>query len=384
MDSQVLPPAPDPTSDPASAAHPHFAIGQPGTSLPVSAPPLRAPLGIRIFLSPSGLRAGWSVALFGIFYYLMLVLGGLIAFLFDRSLMDFHFTPGNALIAEAVPLFAILVAGYCLSLVERRTLLDYHLRSARPISEFLWGAAAGFIAVSALVAAMAAGGWLHLAHPSALGLSVVRSCMLWAAAFLFTGLFEEGSFRCYLQFTLTRGLNFWWALAAQTFICVLTMLRTHSLGGYGVYAIVVLGLAPCLILHLRRASGSSFWQAAWVTSAGFGAFHTGNSGETAVGIFAAAAIGFVFCVSIRLTGSAWWAIGCHAAWDWAETFFYGTANSGNMPQGSLFNSAPAGRLFMSGGTDGPEGSLLVIPALLLLLVLLFLFYAHKRPAPAAP
>ena len=374
MDSQVLPPARTVASAGEPAPHPSGQAAAP----PELAPLPRAPLGIRIFLGPNGLRAGWSVAIFGIFYFLMLVLGGVVAVLIDPSIADFHFTPGSATLAEAVPLFAILVGGYCLSLIESRSLADYYLRSARPASEFLWGAAAGFVALSVLVAAMAAGGWLHVAQPAAFGFSVLRSGMLWAVAFCFTGLFEEGAFRCYLQFTLTRGLNFWWALAAQAAICGLTLLRVQGLGGYGVYALVALGLVPCLVLHLRRAASSSFWQAAWVTSAGFGAFHTGNAGETSIGIFAAAAIGFVFCVSIRLTGSAWWAIGCHAAWDWAETFFYGTANSGNIPQGSLFSSASAGRLIFSGGTDGPEGSLLVIPALLFLLVLLYLFVRFRN------
>ena len=29
---------------------------------------------------------------------------------------------------------------------------------------------------------------------------------------MLVGFFEEGVFRCYLQATLTRGINFWWAL----------------------------------------------------------------------------------------------------------------------------------------------------------------------------
>ncbi len=84
--------------------------------------------------------------------------------------------------------------------------------------------------------------------------------------------------------------------------------------------------ASCSTKGLRHAC--AFWQAAWVTSTVFGLYHTSNSGENWIGILAAAFIGFVFCVSVRVTGSAWWAIGCHAAWDWAETFFYGTADSG--------------------------------------------------------
>jgi membrane protease YdiL (CAAX protease family) len=119
-------------------------------------------------------------------------------------------------------------------------------------------------------------------------------------------------------------------------------------------------LIPCLLLQLRKAESSGFWQAAWVTSTLFGFVHTGNGGENWIGIFAAAAIGFVFCVSVRVTGSAWWAIGCHTAWDWAETYFYGAADSGNVATGHYLTTSPAGNALWSGGTDGPEGSVLVL------------------------
>ena len=122
----------------------------------------------------------------------------------------------------------------------------------------------------------------------------------------------------------------------------------------------------------------------------FGFVHLNNNGENPVGIFAAAAIGFVFVVSVRLTGSAWWAIGFHAAWDWTETFFFGTADSGMPAVGSYLVSKPAGNVFWSGGTDGPEGSLLVLPIILLLLLAVLVIYARKKqlaplpiPIPAA-
>ena len=98
-----------------------------------------------------------------------------------------------------------------------------------------------------------------------------------------------------------------------------------------------------------------------------------------MGIFAAGFIGFVFCVSVWLTGSAWWAIGCHAAWDWAETYFYGTADSGFVAPGHLFSTSPAGNPLWSGGTVGPEGSLLIIPVVLLILVWLVIFYRRREP-----
>jgi membrane protease YdiL (CAAX protease family) len=153
---------------------------------------------------------------------------------------------------------------------------------------------------------------------------------------------------------------------------------------WGVYAVVLVGLIPCLLLHLRRAPSSGFWCAAWVTSIYFGDVHLSNPGETWIGIFAAAFIGFVFCVSVRVTGSAWWAIGCHAGWDWGETYFYGTADSGLTPQGCYLTSSPAGNPLWSGGAVGPEGSVLVLGAILLLLVVV-LVYARwsARATPVA-
>jgi hypothetical protein len=159
----------------------------------------------------------------------------------------------------------------------------------------------------------------------------------------------------------------------------------HGNGVWGVYAIALLGFFPCLMLHIRKTPQSGFWQAAWVTSTLFGFIHTSNNGENWIGIFAAALIGFVFCVSVWVTGSAWWAIGCHAAWDWAETYFYGTADSGMVAKGHYLTTTPAGNALWSGGSDGPEGSLLVLGVILLLLVALLVIYGRKRvlaqPAP---
>jgi membrane protease YdiL (CAAX protease family) len=229
-----------------------------------------------------------------------------------------------------------------------------------------------------LVGGLAMGGWLHFGPVTLKGAQIFGYAAAWGFAFLLVGFFEEGTFRCYLQFTLTRGINFWWALGIEAATCLDLLLRTKGNGVWGVYAVALLGLAPCLMLHLRKIEGGNFWQAAWVTSTLFGFVHTGNNGENWIGIFAAAAIGFVFCVSVWVTGSAWWAIGCHMGWDWAETYFYGTADSGMQAQGHYLTSSPAGNVLWSGGTDGPEGSLLVLGAVLLILVGLLLVYGRRR------
>jgi membrane protease YdiL (CAAX protease family) len=333
------------------------------------------------FIGSEGLRAGWSAL---IFVLLFGVLASAVGFVFarfhivDLSQMD-HLTASLAAREKLMEVLALVGAASVMALIEgRRNLLAYNLTGPRRIPHFFSGLAAGFIALSVLVGAMNWGGWLHFGPVALSGAAIFKFGALWAAAFLLVGCVEEGMFRCYFQFTFTRGINFWWALGIVVLLCLSLFARSKGNGVWGVYAVALLGLVPCLLLHLKKAEGAGFWQAAWVTSTLFGFVHTFNGGENWMGIFAAALIGFVFCVSVRVTGTAWWAIGCHAAWDWAETFFYGTADSGMVAPGHYLTTSPSGNPLWSGGADGPEGSLLVLGVILLLLAALLLIYGRKR------
>ncbi len=334
-----------------------------------------------VFIGPHGLRVGWSLLLFAGLYYLF---REVVATLFFAAGL-IHDTPADSagafLVAEFVPFLSLIAAALVMILIEDRGILSYNLAGPRRVRHFFFGLAAGFAALSSLVAALAWGGWLRLVPAELPVTAAIRLGALWIAAFLVVASVEEGLFRCYALSTLTRGINFWWALAAQVALCCYLALDTGRNGAFGVYLAAALGFPPCLILHRRYGARSA--QAAWVTSTFFGFYHTGNSGETSIGVFAAAAIGFIFCVSVFVTGSAWWAIGCHAAWDWAETFFYGTADSGLQAQGHLLSATPIGNPFLSGGGDGPEGSLLVVAAILLLLLFVLAFNARNKSEPQA-
>lgn len=337
-----------------------------------------------MFFGSRGLRAGWSVLLFLLLYYPFLAI-------LDQELFQFHlinpddeFAPWSAFFAEAGSLPALILAVALVGLVEGRRIPAYNLTGPRRPQNFLFGLAAGFLALSALIGALAAGGWLHFGPVALSGADIVRFGLLWGGVFLLGGCFEEGMFRCYGLFTLARGINFWWASSTVAVTCAYLAIFVGGNASRGVYAAALLGLIPCYILHQKSAPGSGFWCAAWVTSTLFGYVHVDNPNEAWIGIFAAAFIGFVFCVSVRVTGSAWWAIGCHAGWDWAETYFYGTADSGLAPHGSYLTSSPAGNPLWSGGAVGPEGSLLVLGAILFLLVLVLVYGRFSaRAAPAA-
>ena len=334
----------------------------------------------RIFIGPQGLRAGWSILLFAAFFYIFREIVGTVFFaagLIDKNRDD---SAISLLIGELIPFLALVGAAWFMALLEGRRILSYHLAGKYRAVRFLVGAAAGFAALSLLVGALAWGGWLQLSSSTLSPTDAWRNAVLWGCVFLVVGSVEEGLFRCYGLFTLHRGINFWWALVTQIAICLFLAMRHGDHGAWGVYLASLLGLFPCLMIHMSAAPhDGSFWQAAWVTSTVFGLYHTANGGENWIGVFAAASIGFVFCVSVRVTGSAWWAIGCHAAWDWAETYFYGTADSGLRGQGHLLSASPMGNPVWSGATDGPEGSLLVLAVILLLLLGLLALYGRTRP-----
>jgi membrane protease YdiL (CAAX protease family) len=330
-----------------------------------------------VLFGEGGLRGGWSISVLLVLFVLFGGILGFLAGMLHLSNRSGHMTARSTFVGELIAVISLFGAASIVALIERRRVFGFNLAGPRPIAHFSSGIIAGFLALSSLVAGLALGGWLHFGPQSLTGIAIAKYAVLWGITFLLVGCFEEGMFRCYLQFTLSRSLNFWWALGILLCACISLALRTKGSAAWGVYAVALIGVVPCLLLQIRQSPNSGFWQAAWVTSTLFGLIHVSNNGENWIGIFAAAAIGFVFCVSVWVTGSAWWAIGCHAGWDWGETYFYGTADSGMVAPGHYLSTSPSGNAFWSGGTDGPEGSILVLGTILLLLVALLVLYGRK-------
>ena len=262
--------APPPTAAPVEAST--NGSGPPATT-PDPVPPQYGGFD-SLIIGKDGLRAGWSIAIFVLLFRLFSMTIGAVALAIYPALAHFDFSPFMGMVNESVPFLAMLLAVALVALFERRNILEYNLKGPRPGFNFLSGVAAGFLALSALVGALAMGGWLHFGPVALSGTAVFKFGALWACTFLIVGGFEEGVFRCFLQFALARSVNFWWALIIVSVACLDLWLRSNGSvgivtfiwleplspvsgsGPWGVYLIALLGLFPCLWMQLQKGPGA--------------------------------------------------------------------------------------------------------------------------------
>ena len=297
---------------------------------PLIVPPKR---GIRwVFEDKDGIRAGWGVLLF-----VLLFVGFefLTVQMLRHILLRGHHSAVThvrlGLIMDGAQLAPLFLATGIMALIERRSLLAYGYQGTAKAVRFLSGLVWGFAALSGLVLVLWKAHLLVFDGVQLHGAAIWKYGFAWAFLFLVVAVLEESTLRGYLQFTLTRGIGFWWG---------------------------------ALLLSLL-----------------FGFSHGTNPGESPVGLFAAAAVGMVFCLSLWYTGSLSWALGCHASWDWAESYFYGTSDSGTVAEGHLLGEHPLGQRLWSGGATGPEGSLLALGVLAIMALFMWLWWRNRVRSP---
>lgn len=113
------------------------------------------------------------------------------------------------------------------------------------------------------------------------------------------------------------------------------------------------------LVQLSRAI--SFWPAAIVTSVAFAVLHLTHTTETPLAILQAGLVALVLAYSFRRSGGLWFAWGFHGAWNFVQTFVFGVPDSGMSASDVLMHSSLHGPAWLTGGTAGPEGSLLALP-----------------------
>lgn len=272
----------------------------------------------KIFLGPDGIRAGWRLLIFLIlcatFQFLLIqralrLIPG-VAAVFRAAQSGTPLSPYFLLIFESAGILMVCLSTVVMSRIEKRPFTAYGIPLRGAFGKFFWQGCIWGLAFETLeILAIFAFGGFTMGTLALAWAALVRYAVLWAIGFVLVGIFEEFLFRGYAQFTLSSGIGFW----------------------------------PSAVL----------------LSAAFGAAHLGNRGEGWVGALSVFCFGMFACFTLRRTGSLWFAIGFHAAGDYAETFIYSVPDSGQTATGHLVNSSLHGPTWLAGGTIGPEGSVMV-------------------------
>lgn len=289
----------------------------------------------KIFLGPRGLRAGWRLLIFNVAFNLFGVLMKLV--LVPVVGKEPVWTASNFILIEAVSLAGAAACVYLMAKIERRRFADYGFTRSGAFGRLFWeGGLWGLATIGAVVGVMALAGGYSVRGLALKGTDLVLSTLLWAAAFFLASLMEELVFRGYDLFTLASGIRFW-------------------------PAAVVLSALFGFYLHYAQKPNESVADALSVTL-----------------------IALFFCLTVRRTGTLWFAIGLHWTFNLGSLFIFGfpnTGNQGGLPiPGHMLDSVIRGSAWLTGGPMGAEASLIIFPVLALLFAAFhFRFRAVKYP-----
>lgn len=112
-----------------------------------------------------------------------------------------------------------------------------------------------------------------------------------------------------------------------------------------------------------------FWPAVILLSVAFGAAHLGNPNEDLLGALVVVLFGIFLGLTLRRTGSLWFAVGLHCTFDWGESYLYAVPDSGGTSVGHLVTSSMHGAIWLTGGSVGPEDSVISLVCLVIVTAL---------------
>jgi len=218
------------------------------------------------------------------------------------------------MVAAPISAIVILLATFIMALVTKQPFLRFGLGGRHRLRNLLVGIVSGVALLGAVLWTMQSLGALSFGALDENGAALARWGSLYGLLFLAAAAGEEFLFRGFALVSLSRAISFW----------------------------------PAVIL----------------LSVLFGGLHLGNGGEDIAGAAMAGTFGLIMALSFKWTGSLWLALGMHAGWDYAESFIFGVPDSGGvLPHGAMHPTFH-GPVWLTGGSVGPEGSALVVVALI--------------------
>lgn len=274
-----------------------------------------------IFIGADGrLRAIWRATLFVVVSYF--VLSPVLDWVFSRIAEWLHVSqtlaPGPIALSEFENFLIALICTGAFALYERRRVDSYGLPVNGALSR---QTAQGFIAGILMAGSVALGmillGGMRVRGLALAGGAVAGYALSWFGANICVGVAEEFWFRSYFQQTLWKAIGFW--------------------PSAGVIAILFAAI------HYFFKQGENIWDVITLVS-----------------------LSLLLSYSMLRTGTLWFAVGFHIAFDYMQLFVIGTPNGSLVPVGHLLNVRFTGPAWLTGGVLGTEASFLMYPGIALL------------------
>lgn len=291
----------------------------------------------QIFIATDGkLRAIWRAAIFyaaGTWLVFPLVDWAL-ALLSKSAHLSPGLTAGNIALSEFANFLTAFICTGAFALYEHRRVDSYGLPVQRAFSwQTLEGAAAGVIMAGAVALGMIALGGMQIKGLASSGSALAFFALAWLGANICVGIAEEFWFRSYFQQTLWKSIGFW---PATTVIALIFAAE-----------------------HYFFKQGENIWDVITLVS-----------------------LSMLLSYTMLRTGTLWFAVGFHIAFDYMQLFVIGTPNGSYFPVGRLLDVRFNGPAWLTGGVLGTEASFLMYPAIALLW--LYVWWRYRSNPPLHP
>jgi uncharacterized protein len=289
----------------------------------------------RLLIGPDRkLRMLWrAVIFFALAYWVEpLALDPVFGFVADRLHVAAGLNAANIAMLEVENFIVALTCTAIFALYERRRVDSYGLPVSRAFGARTGeGALVGIVMAGAVATAMYLLGGMQIHGLATTGSALALSAFAWLGANICVGVAEEFWFRSYFLQTLWKSIGFWPA---------------------------------AIVIALIFAADHYFFK----------------TGENVWDVITLVSLSLMICYSVLRTGTLWFAVGFHIAFDYMQLFVIGTPNGSRVPQGRLLDASFYGPAWLTGGVLGTEASFLMYP--MIALVWLYIWWRFRANPPA--
>jgi membrane protease YdiL (CAAX protease family) len=279
--------------------------------------------------SDGKLRPLWRAALFFVLAYwlLPLALDPVAALVADRFGIREDLSASSIAVNEIENLIVAFVATAIFARYERRRIDSYGLPVRQVLGSPTWdGVAIGIVMAAGVALGMYLLGGMQVHGLATHGTELLVAALAWLGANICVGLAEELWFRAYWLQTLWKSIGFWPA---------------------------------SMLIALFFAADHYFFKA----------------GENLWDVITLVSLSLLMCYSVLRSGTLWFAVGFHVAFDYMQLFVIGSPNGNRVPQGRFLDVSFNGPDWLTGGVLGTEASFLMYP--LIALAWLYVWWRYR-------